>query len=442
LPDGRYLSLSGDTETGNEASPVMRLVYKAGATLGWGRLDREAGNNGCGIIGQSFISGGAYSQPPVSVSAENPETSRMLTAEGAGMLDGPMYKHLVGEIVATGFEPLKSGTVETILPGLAARLQAKELAEFDQKRSWLFGGSARTGQEFLALDRGTVPYNGYLDMVRWHRDLSLEEGRAYHHRLIVVGHGSQDYSSYNEFARYFTNLKEWRRSLVEDVRELLPAQPMDPLFVILQNPRSIQNVNLWSEIKQAQLEFARCEPGVIWGGTWYQHEPNSLTGDNTHPGPLGMRHMGEDVGEAAKNALEGWTRPPVEIQEVRRRTATQWELIFTEDVAIDTSGAIINTTDIRGQHGLVFLDDETEIVPSSFTIDGTDARKGLVTLPSAPTGLMGWFLLAHHANLGGGKPMATAGARCLVHATADQWASIHDGKSMRRWAAAQRLRAF
>lgn len=440
LPNGTYSpTVSTDTGAVIESKSV---VYIAGATQGVGRKRESGVLQGNLLTGQSFASSGTFAAQFLTTDTGFSATSRMMSA--ASGMRGPMYSDEVSSVSPTGLVPLASNTVETVLPGFAHRLQTLEVAEFGEAQQWVHGGSANSGQDFTHMNRGSIAYNGLLDLVKNFRDLAEAEGRTYYQRSLLVAHGSTDQDSFNSLTKYFQHLRDWQESFSADVMDLLPYQTEPPLFIFTQLHRSIPQDTRTNEIAAAQLEYALAQPSAVWGGTWYQHEATDTVGDNRHPSAEGMYHKGEDLGEVAFRALYDTTRPPVYILEARRTAAQTIRLKYGEDIALDTSGAIISMTGIAGTNGYELFDaDGTEITISSMAVvaDGYSRNRFIdLTLASAPSSYGVRLDYAVRSNAGSPKPFKTEGSRGCCYATDDAFTSnLSGGKSMRRWAAHQSI---
>ena len=439
---GGYVNNISNSEP--EAGRFSQRVYESGTSESVGLLTSESLlvsiNNGVGLIGQSFASAGGasgtFARPPITTSQSEQSTARMLAATSG--LQGPLYTEGTEKVTATSLVPLVSNTVETMLPGMADRIGQFEEDEFGTRRSWVYGGAARSSREYLELRRGDPEYNGLLDFVRNARDLSELEGCRFVMRYVVIALGTNDDATYNEDWRYRQDMREYMNNMTEDILALNPQQEMLQ-FIITQNSRSKVAQGLYANVKKAQLETTKGDFRALFGGPWYAVEATTDVADFTHPSNVGEFHMGEYVGDVAASTLYGSSRPAPHIQHARRTGTDEVTIWWSEPMGLEIDDSVINTTGIAGYYGLEVYSNDTLQTISSHSFDASNMVMTVTMNADLGSAYNNWVHLAQRSNTGTPKPLKDEGSRSCFHAIDGEFTSSHDARAMKRWAATDRV---
>lgn len=188
---GRWIPNVGASGT----TSLLKLVHAAGlgddyrtAPTFW--LPEEDVDNGVGIMGQSYAKLGNLGTP-YSATPRNPGFA-LMPAVGV-FPDGRPYTAYADLRSSLYFEADGDiGVNETIAPELAATILEIIEARFGEQRRHVFHISARGGQQYRTICRGTAVWNEFLRQVEANVAISRALGRRYVQRVIIWCHGEAD----------------------------------------------------------------------------------------------------------------------------------------------------------------------------------------------------------------------------------------------------------
>lgn len=148
-------------------------------------------DNGVALFGQSYAKA-ASDGAPYSSTARNPGYALM---PSVGVFpDGAPYTAYADlrsiTVVAEGDEAVN----ETMAPEMAFKILAEMQARLGLQRRHVFHISARGGQQYRAIARGTAIWNELLRQVEANTAISRALGRRYVQRCVVLCHGEADHA--------------------------------------------------------------------------------------------------------------------------------------------------------------------------------------------------------------------------------------------------------
>ncbi len=292
----------------------------------------------------------------------------------------------LGELREVGFIQNTSGFWESISSRFGWTLLDKMQLSLGVKQKIFVCSSASNGRTFAQLTRGDPKYGLFLDHLKAAKSLLSAEGYTPRLRGLLVLHGEQDTSNGVSRTAYKKMLHTWRQWAEEDARMIFGDAQLSASVQMYtyQTNRGGSGYFATPNISAAQLDandqnpFTTCVGPIYWA--------TKATGDGAHPNAISYARIGEQFADAVfKHTYSGLSFQPLHVVESYWLNDTTIRLIYTEDVAVETTDDLVAISTLGTGKGFDFFDG-TATPPTVTSVSVVSANIIALALSVASTG--------------------------------------------------------
>lgn len=312
------------------------------------------------VVGQSWAQGvNEGTDTAFTTTALDPDRS-VMSSGGACPPSG----------IFTNFAPLVEGVgvgKETICSRASHAVQGALDGALGRKMLQFWGVAALGGTPYTGLERGTNPYTFALQLVQSAAAAATAAGYTFRLSHLIVIEGETDFINGTQRDVYLRNLNNWLQNFDDDIRPI--TNQTEPLrALVYQTALGYGTPPRDPNVSTAELDWSNTYMSrVLCTGPWYAGTSDQAVGGNgIHLTCESYAYMGETLGHALLYNFFGPGWSPLQILTATWRSATVVRLTYSRPVMIDTSGTIVNDSNLD-HHGYDVVDGTGTAVTISST---------------------------------------------------------------------------